>query len=128
MYTVPGINTEAENVLEKCDEICANLKNISRVVIYKDVKKLLKSSICGIEKIKRKVAHGGFETAKIALSPAIDEEDRAFICENFMEIGSAVLNVNTITVSDISENIHQFPFSRYGIEELESVLASLGKN
>jgi hypothetical protein len=127
-YAVPGINTEAEGVLEKCDTVAMHLKNTSRVVIYKDVKKILKICLSDIEKIKRKVAHGGFEVSKIELSPAIDDEDRAFIFENFMEVSSVRGSTSRLTVTEINEKLTLFPFSRYGVAELESVLSSLGKN
>ncbi|OMJ92288.1 hypothetical protein SteCoe_4947 [Stentor coeruleus] len=128
-YGVPGVNIESENVLMRCDNIASNLKQISRVVIYKDVKKLLKKSLSDIDQIKRKVAHGGFETSRIELSQAIDYEDREFITQNFMELNSVR---NTLhhqgTLSELSDRVRAFPFSRYGVNELESVLSSLGKN
>lgn len=127
-YGVPGVNIESENVLVRCDNITSNLKQISRVVIYKDVKKLLKKSLSDIDQIKRKVAHGGFETSRIELSPAIDYEDREFITQNFMELNSVRNTLHQGTLSELSDRVRAFPFSRYGVNELESVLSSLGKN
>lgn len=127
-YKIPGINTETETVLSKCDIIASNLKNISKIVIYKDVKKLLKKSIIDLEKIKRKVAHGSFDATKIELSPAIDEEDRAFIVENFMEMGSVRSSVVQQFNSDLSEKFSINPLTKYGVNELESVLSGIGKN
>lgn len=128
LYKIPGINTESESVLLKCDNISSNLKQISRVVIYKDIKRLLKKSLNDIDSIKRKVAHGDFDTAHIQLNPALDDEDREFITQNFMELSSVRCNLQQGTLSELNERINSFPFSRYGVTELESVLSSLGKN
>ncbi|OMJ78555.1 hypothetical protein SteCoe_21618 [Stentor coeruleus] len=128
LYKVPGINTESENVLLKCDNISSNLKQISRVVIYKDIKRLLKKSLNDIDSIKRKVAHGDFDTAHIQLNPALDDEDREFITQNFMELSSVRCSIQQGTLCELNERINSFPFSRYGVTELESVLSSIGKN
>lgn len=125
---VPGINTEVENILVKCNKIAKNLKNISQVVIYKDIKRLLKKSLTNTDKIKRKVAHGGFETGRVELSPAIDDDDRIYITQNFLGLNSTNNILQQGSLSDLSERIISFPFSRYGVNELESILAGVGKN
>lgn len=122
----PGINTETEKILEKCDTIAYNLKKINKVVIYKDVKKMLKKSLADLEKIKRKVAHGGFESLKIELSPEIDEEDQTFIFENFMDVHSA--DSSKSFSSNFTEKFVSSPHSGFTSNELDNVLSDLGKN
>lgn len=122
----PGINTETEKILEKCDTIAGNLKKINKVVIYKDVKKMLKKSLADLEKIKRKVAHGGFEALKIELSPEIDEEDQTFIFENFMDVHSS--DSSKPLSSYLIERFTLSPHSGFTSNELDKVLSELGKN
>jgi hypothetical protein len=123
-FLMSGINTEAEYVLSTCSIISSNLKKVSRVVIFKDVKKLLKESLTELDKIKKKLALGAFDNNKVELNPGIDFEDQAFIRENFMQIEH--LKGPERRYSLISETIVQ-P-SMLELSELDSLLATFGKN
>lgn len=126
-FRVSGINTEAELVLSTCSIISNNLKQVSKVVIYKDVKKLLKESLAELDKIKYKFVHSGFETTKVEVNPGLDDEERTFIRESFMHISSAQKVFRPPTLR-LLEKQSLFPFSTYSIIELESVLSSIGRN
>ena len=126
-FRVSGINTEAELVLSTCSIISNNLKQVSKVVIYKDVKKLLKESLTELDKIKYKFAHSGFEHSKIEVNPGLDDEERTFIRQSFMHIASAQKVFRAPTMK-IFEKQSLFPFSAYSLTELESVLSSIGRN
>lgn len=126
-FRVSGINTEAEVVLSTCSIISNNLKQVSKVVIYKDVKKLLKQSLLELDKIKYKFIHGGFDNSKADINPGMDEEERIFIRESFMHISSSQQINEPATLILIEKQSH-FPFSAYSLTEFESVLSSFGKN
>lgn len=126
-FRISGINTEAEVVLSTCSIISNNLKQVSKVVIYKDVKKLLKQSLMELDKIKYKFIHGGFDNAKADINPGMDEEERTFIRESFMHISSSQ-HINEPATLILIEKQSQFPFSAYSLTEFESVLSSIGKN
>lgn len=125
-HTVPEINTDTENILKKFEEISLNIKSISKVVIYNEIKKILKSSLSSIHSIKKKVAHSSFETSKIELSPSMDDEDRTFLCENFMDPSSVRNSFCQNTFTELGDKIIQI--RKYGLSELEGVLSGLGKN
>ena len=104
-FKAPGINTEAENVMSKCDLIIKNLKNLGNAVIYKDIKKLIKKSVLDLDKIKRKIAHGGFEATKIEISPEIGDEDKEFIHQNFMESIEGKLSFKPVLSTELPEKL-----------------------
>ena len=124
-FMISGINTEAEYVLSTCSLISSNLKKVSRVVIFKDMKKLLKESLVELDKIKNKLALGAFDNNKVELNPGIDDDDQAFIRENFMKIENSRPSSNRRS-SMIQEPIIQ-P-SKYDMTEIESMLSTYGKS
>ena len=123
-----GINTEAEGIMEDCENIEVNITAISRVVIYKDIKKILKKSLSNIQMIKQKVAHSGFESPRIEMNMSMDEEDRAFIYENFLEPSSVRGSLCQNSSVEFSIKASDFQLLKYGVTELESILSGLGKN
>jgi hypothetical protein len=127
IYLSPGINTEAEHLLGKCEDVISNLKHVSQVIIYKDIKKMIKQSMNDLENIKVKIVHSGLENARVEISPMIDEEDRQFIAQNYMDISSIRSSVHQPTISDISDNKSPLFQNNYSLAEWESVLASIGK-
>jgi len=68
---------------------------------------------------------------KLEQSLNIDEQDKVFIKENYMNVTAEMTrgsNDKKVTMSDITEKETAFPFHSYGVAELESVLFSVGKN
>ncbi|CAG9331046.1 CHK1_6 [Blepharisma stoltei] len=129
----PDIKSETEILISSCDKIKQELKYAYHVIIFKDVKKRLKQTMGLIEKVKRRIAHGSFfDDVKIETHMNIDEQDKAFIRENYMNVTIESTrdrnNERKVTMSDITEKETDFPFHSYGVAELESVLFSVGKN
>ncbi|CAG9332757.1 unnamed protein product [Blepharisma stoltei] len=123
--------TEIELLLHMCDKIKANIKQSSAVIMFKDIKNKLKSAQSDIEKVKRGIAHGLIMAEIKVNSDGMDEQDRVFLSEYCMDHSLATkfksLSRRPSTM-DLKERDLSFPFSSYGVAELESVLSSIGKN
>ncbi|CAG9310606.1 unnamed protein product [Blepharisma stoltei] len=127
------IKTETELLVSACDKIKQNIKYASSVILFKDVKNQLKSAQKQLENIKKKIARGTFwAEVRIEHNLNIDDQDRAFINENFMDMDasrrlSEHTNERRTTINDVNDKVYAFPFETYGVDELESVLSSVGK-
>eukprot|EP00358_Blepharisma_japonicum_P000995 CAMPEP_0202954876 /NCGR_PEP_ID=MMETSP1395-20130829/51207_1 /ASSEMBLY_ACC=CAM_ASM_000871 /TAXON_ID=5961 /ORGANISM="Blepharisma japonicum, Strain Stock R1072" /LENGTH=138 /DNA_ID=CAMNT_0049670755 /DNA_START=711 /DNA_END=1127 /DNA_ORIENTATION=+ len=124
------IHTEVELLLHACDKIKQNIKQASAVIMYKDVKTKLKAAQTEIEKVKRGIAHGlAMHDVKLEGNGELDEDDKVFIAEYCMDkISSDKVRGRHQTMGDVREINPSFPFSTYGVAELDSVLFSVGKN
>lgn len=120
-----GINSDVEVTIDICDRINLKLREVCKVVIYKDIKKVLKDAVNDIEKVKWKVAHK--PEIKVNIDQNIDEEDRAYLQQNFLEVKYCNTEVVLRTLSDINNSmiIHN---SVYSLEEVENALAAFGKD
>lgn len=127
-----NIKTETELLVSACEEIRQDIKSACRVIMYRDVKVKLKHAQTKIEEIKKKIAHGSlFSDVKLEQDLNIDEQDKEFIYQNYMDPGSRIsdrTHERKTTMNDILEYVPSFPFQTYGVVELESVLYSVGKN
>ena len=127
----PNINSEIEQIMEMCDDVKKTIKSAISIIMFKDVKDELKKATKNIEKIKKCIGHGTNLHVKFNKTDQIDEQDKAFISQMFMEVSldSAERSEATRTVmKEIYERTPSFPFSSYGVDKLESVLAGVGKN
>lgn len=126
------INTEVEILLQACDKIKQNIKQAAAVIMFKDVKTKLKTAQTEIEKVKRGIAHGlAMHDVRLDANDNLDEQDRVFISEYCMDkfsIEKVRANLRHVTMGDVREKNPSFPFSTYGVAELDSVLFSVGKN
>jgi len=124
-----ALNTEVERLIELCDNIKRKIKAAATIIMFTEVKTSLKEAQVDIEKIKRKIARGNLnDLVKLDLHQGIDEEDRAFIYQQYYNV-STVSRRNSsrhLTIGDRKASIVNF--DEYGIEELNSVLMSIGKN
>lgn len=117
--------TEIELVVDLCEKVKAKLKDIRKIIMYKDVKLTLKSLIVDIEKIKWKSVH--YNEAKVVFDSSIDEQDREYIKQtclvqfsnnnieqiirSFTDVGgsgSAQKPVKSLFVSDIDDLLPAF--------------------
>ena len=124
-----AINTEVERLIELCDNIKRKIKAAATIIMFNEVKTSLKEAQTDIEKIKRKIARGNLnDLVKLEVNQGIDEEDRAFIYQQFVNISSTSRRNSSrhLTIGDRKASIVNF--DEYGIEELNSVLMSIGKN
>ncbi|CAG9318220.1 CHK1_2 [Blepharisma stoltei] len=128
------INSEIEVLVESCDSIKKEIKNACKVIIYNDLKTRLKGTCTEIEKVKRRIAHGKYlKEIKIEKDHFIDDDDKTFMIENFMEPqetthAKSITRPITMTDSDKDQPKTNFPFSNYGESELEGVLSTVGRN
>ncbi|OMJ67100.1 hypothetical protein SteCoe_35823 [Stentor coeruleus] len=77
-----------ELIINKCDFIIKEIKYAASIVIYKDVKTRLKNVQNEINVIRNKVSKLDYiETFEIT-SQDIDEEDREFISQNYLNVSS----------------------------------------
>ena len=124
-----ALNTEVEHLIELCDNIKRKIKAAATIIMFTEVKTSLKEAQVDIEKIKRKIARGNLnDLVKLELHQGIDDEDRAFIYQQYYNV-STVSRRNSsrhLTIGDRKASIVNF--DEYGIEELNSVLMSIGKN
>lgn len=92
----------------------------------------MKAVCTEIEKVKSRIGHGKYwKQVKIDKDHFIDEEDKAFISENYMDPTSTNLKsfIKTKTMKEYEKQKSlSFPFSNYGASELEGVLSTVGRN
>lgn len=112
---------------ELCEEVLENMKYISKVIIYKDISTLAKNTVKMLREVKKDLARACI-FPEFHLDKDIDEEDYAFISENFMKIYSSDQILLDKSHQDHLQSNSTFPFQNYGVSELKSVLSHLGKS
>lgn len=124
-----SVNSEVELIVQCCDHVKNHIKNAASIIMFNDLKQDLKEAANEIEKIKRRVAHGSFlADIKIESNMDLDEDDRQFLTQMFSELKTPTRRSRRPSIQQMMENTVNFPFSDYGIAELESVLSTIGKN
>lgn len=121
-----GINSDVEVIMEICDSVKKKLKDVSKVIMYKDVKKLMKESIMDIEKIKWKTGHK--EDMRVILDPNIDDEDKEYIMQNFLQNRISNNDVLVRNFTEITEKSPLKPNSRFSYFEVEGILSAFSNN
>jgi hypothetical protein len=131
-----NIKTEMELVIKLCDEVKETIKAASNTIMFKETKKSMKRSLFQIDEIKRRIAQGNIKyEIMIEKSRDIDDDDKQFLAQNFIEKiplePSKSLSKRTESFVDNTEHVFDngnFPFKDYGLQKLESVLFTLGRN
>ena len=121
-----GINSDVEVIMEICDNVKKKLKDVCKVIMYKDVKKLMKESILDIEKIKWKTGHK--EDMRIILDPNLDDEDKEYIMQNFLQNKVSNNDVLVRNFTEITEKSPLKPSSRFSYFEVEGILSAFSNN
>lgn len=77
----------SELIIEKCDQIISEIKHTKSLIFFKDVRDRLKSSIKSLVSIKKYLGHSGMkdEIINISDSAKIDDQDKQFLVQNFLE-------------------------------------------
>lgn len=127
------IHSGHEIVVKMCEEVQNNLKCASQISMCPDIREIFKSAFSAVEAIKRRIGKFGiFKDVVLNKHEEIDDEDREFIFQNYIDISNSSASVssnlkNTHFLDNISmQNI--FPFKNYGIEKFEHALVSIGIN
>ena len=119
-----GINSDVEVIMDACDQIKQKLKYVNQIVLYKEVKDIIKENILEVERIKWRIAHR--QDIKVIIDPNLDDEERQYIEQNCLEIKhfKAEDYVPTVSVTEVNEL--RPPGFRYSLNEVENVLTGFG--
>lgn len=108
------------------EKVLKNLKYISNVIIYRDANQTIKDSIKYFREIKKIFASRPYEAlSKIQLPKELDEEDYAFIAENFMEPKT---NDSVSAHTPTALNVPSRSFTLQGPSEIQNLLCLVGKS
>ena len=132
---IPEINIErknsAESIAQKINHIKAEIKHACSVILYKDVKRRLKLVLNDINSIEKHIEIKNYEYFKIEADNGLDEDDKEFISQNYLKAPNLSFrrrDVKSSTIIEMPERRSNSVFKHYGVDELESVLSSVGKN
>ena len=111
LFQPSAVNSEVEVIMDICDNMKIKLKNVSKIMLYKDIKDLLKETITEIEKIKIKVAHK--QENPVVMDPNIDDEDKEYIEQMCLDtklmkkptIKRTLTNINDYLESPLRTNV-----------------------
>lgn len=118
-----NINTEIEILIKSCDRIKQTIKTVSAVIMYKDVRNKLKTAQSELEKVKRRMAQGGFaNVVRLEQNPGISEDDKLFIFQNFTSNNIASSRKTRVKASDLFTS-HSWSNVN---SEIENLLKSIG--
>lgn len=122
--------TETEHLIFLCEKIKNDIKQVSKAIIYKDVKQKLKESISDIMKIKKIAGHGTIGAPVIIENHVKDQEDREFIEQNYREVSLSSHSEyhKSTTFINLFDHKNNALFPDYGVQQLSSVLEGIGKN
>lgn len=121
-----GINSDVDVIMEICENLKNKVKEVNKVVMYKDVKKIMKEALVDIEKIKWKTAHK--QDVKVIMDPDIDEEDKEYIQQNFLGVKSVYSDRIVRNFTEASEKLPNRSSARFSISEVEGLLSAFSNN
>jgi hypothetical protein len=118
-----NINTEIELIIQSCDRIKQTIKAASAVIMFKDVKRRLKSAQVELERVKRRMAQGGFTNIqKLEKNPGISENDKQFIIEHYTDVSNTIIRHTRMKEGRMS--VVQFWSNR--VSEIEHLMVEVG--
>jgi hypothetical protein len=121
--TAASIFTDIELVIQSCDKIKANLKSAAAVIMYKDVKRKLKSAQSDLERVKRRLAQGTFSNiTKLDQYSGLSEEEKKYIVQNFTNNNNEVLK----KAKPISTKLLSASVMSERLVEVENLLNAVG--
>lgn len=125
-----NFETETEQLVFICEKVKTLIKNVSKAIIFKDIKSKLKEAVFDINKLKKIIGHGSSSELMMIENHVEDLEDREFISQNYRNASiSSFLDSNrSKTYINLLEQKSRVLFPEYGVNELTSVLDSIGKN
>ena len=123
------INTEIELLVLLCERIKKNVKSAYSLIMFKDIKAKLKTALGELDNLKKRITGDIFRQAVVIENNLhIDEQDKAFISQVFMQVSHKTGEnlTKTLTMKEIGENSPVMLFNRYGIKNFDKVLDSIG--
>lgn len=121
-----GINSDVDVIMEICESLKNKIKDVIKVVMFKDVKKIMKEAVVDIEKIKWKTAHK--QDVKVIIDPSIDEEDKEYIEQNFLGVKSVYNDRIVRNFTEASEKAPNRASGRFSVSEVEGLLLPFSNN
>ena len=119
-----GINSDVEVIMDACDLIRQKLKYVNQIVLYKEVKDIIKENILEVERIKWRIAHR--QDIKVILDPNLDEEERQYIEQNCVELKHFKAEDHSPTIQAPEAQEVRPGVFRYSFNEVEGALSALG--
>ena len=120
--------TETEHLMYICENIKIDIKFAVKAIIFKDIKEKLKNSLSNIHRIKKIIGHRSVRDSIIIIEEHVkDLEDREFIHQNYQDLSSNGDIRRSTTIVTYLEGKSN-PVHEYGLDELASVMESIGKN
>lgn len=120
--------TETEHLMYICEKVKIDIKFAVKAIIFKDIKDRLKTSLSNLQRIKKIIGHRSVRDSIIMIEDHVkDLEDREFIHQNYQELLSSSDIRRSTTIVKFSEGKNNL-VHEYGLDELSSVMESIGKN
>lgn len=120
------------SLTQRCRHVKAELKHISSVIMYRDLKNRLKSAIHNLSFIEKNINYDQQqEYFEISQDDNLDEEDKQFITQNYVNSSptkSKRRNVKSLTIIDMPEKKISYVLNNNGLSECADLLGTIGKN
>ena len=133
--STPGddIQCGLEVVVKMCEDLQNTLRSASHISMCPELRNTLTTAFSGIESIKRRIVKSDiFKEVVIDRHGQLDEEDKEFICQNYLVIPSASASItSSIKHNTFVDNLntqHISSFQDYGIQQLQNALSGVGLN
>ena len=127
------LKSGSELVIEKCDQIINEMNHTKKLIIFKDVRDRLKFSIKSLENIKKYLGHSGIkdEFINISDSARIDDQDKQFLVQNFLESTQFVSEgqyTRNMTLKDLLMTQPRMSLSLRALQDSASALEKIGND
>jgi hypothetical protein len=119
------------SLLERCKIVKSELKYVASVIMYKDLKSMIKKALANLDFIQRNLFISDENVFEIEKESEMDEEDKQFIFQNYIkreEVKMKRREAKSMTIMEVAVKHVDFTFGLYGVSELESTFNTLGKN
>ena len=126
-----GFNTEAEKLIEMCENVRKKVKTAASVVIFTDIKSQLKVALHELDTIMEKLRKGNInEIVKLDLhNDSIDEEDMEFIRQQFYRSGeNEKFTQHTGPIQYTNRRASVVNMAELGLDHLGGMLEEIGRS
>lgn len=119
--------SEIELIVDLCENVKTKLKDIRKIIMYKDIKQTIKSLILDIEKIKWKSVH--YNEAKVVFDSSIDEQDKEYIKQTCLVQLSNNIEPIIRSFTDVDGfGSTQKPSKKLFVSDIDNFLPAFGKD
>lgn len=130
--STPGdeIQCGMEVVVKMCEDLQNTLRSASHISMCPELRNTFTTAFSGIESIKRRIVKSDiFKEVVIDRHDSLDEDDKEFICQNYLVMPSASASrTSSIKHNTLVDNLNISSFQDYGFQQLQHALASIGLN